>query len=208
LAAVALIEAEKERSAAQSGANAADPWGQALGWRMNQPYVRKLSFADEYAASLPARAYGVEVTYLADGWMFALPDSPPQLLTLMSQQGADISIKLGDTAVHGSVRRDGDMFHVFTNGQHYALDYNDPMAHAGASEAEGGRLTAPMPGKVVAVLAEKGKAVKKGEALVIMEAMKMEHTISAPHDGVVDDVLYAVGDQVADGAPLLAFRTA
>jgi 3-methylcrotonyl-CoA carboxylase alpha subunit len=57
-------------------------------------------------------------------------------------------------------------------------------------------------------LAEKGKAVKKGEALVIMEAMKMEHTISAPHDGVVDDVLYAVGDQVADGAPLLAFRTA
>jgi 3-methylcrotonyl-CoA carboxylase alpha subunit len=82
------------------------------------------------------------------------------------------------------------------------------MAHAGESEAEGGRLTAPMPGKVVAVLAEKGKEVKKGDALVIMEAMKMEHTISAPHDGVVEEILYAVGDQVADGAPLLAFKTA
>ncbi|MRV70902.1 acetyl-CoA carboxylase biotin carboxylase subunit [Duganella sp. FT92W] len=210
LAAVALIEAEKDRSAAQSGANAADPWGQALGWRMNQPYVRKLSFADDYAAGLPSKAYGVEVTYLNDGWMFNLSGSEasPQLLTLMSQQGADISVKLGDTAVHGSVRRDGELFHVFTNGLHYTLHYNDPMAHAGESEAEGGRLTAPMPGKVVAVLAEKGKEVKKGDALVIMEAMKMEHTIAAPHDGVVDDVLYAVGDQVADGAPLLAFRAA
>jgi 3-methylcrotonyl-CoA carboxylase alpha subunit len=65
-----------------------------------------------------------------------------------------------------------------------------------------------MPGKVVAVLAAKGQEVKKGDALVIMEAMKMEHTIAAPHDGVVEDVLYAVGDQVADGAPLLAFKTA
>jgi 3-methylcrotonyl-CoA carboxylase alpha subunit len=213
LAAVALIEAEKDQSAAQSGANVGDPWGQALGWRMNQPYLRKLSFTDEYAASLPGKAYGVEVTYLNDGWMFNLPAGPqaqaqPRLLTLMPQQGADLSVKLGDTAVHGSVRRDGDVFHVFTNGQHYTLAYNDPMAHAGESEAEGGRLTAPMPGKVVAVLAEKGKEVKKGDALVIMEAMKMEHTIAAPHDGVVDDVLYAVGDQVADGAPLLAFRAA
>ncbi|MES2074230.1 MAG: biotin/lipoyl-containing protein [Pseudomonadota bacterium] len=82
------------------------------------------------------------------------------------------------------------------------------MAHAGETEAEGGRLTAPMPGKVVAVLAAKGQEVKKGDALVIMEAMKMEHTIAAPHDGLVEEVLYNVGDQVADGAPLLAFKAA
>jgi 3-methylcrotonyl-CoA carboxylase alpha subunit len=106
------------------------------------------------------------------------------------------------------VLRDGDVFHVFANGAHYQLAWNDPMAHAGETESEGGRLTAPMPGKVVAVLAAKGQEVKKGEPLVIMEAMKMEHTIAAPHDGVVDDILYGVGDQVADGAPLLAFKTA
>ena len=92
-------------------------------------------------------------------------------------------------------------------GQHVVLSYNDPMAHAGEAEAEGGRLTAPMPGKVVAVLVAKAQEVKKGDPLVIMEAMKMEHTIAAPRDGVVDDILYAVGDQVADGAPLLAFKT-
>jgi hypothetical protein len=85
--------------------------------------------------------------------------------------------------VHGTVRRDGELLHVFTGGAHHVLDYNDPMAHAGEHEAAGGRLTAPMPGKVVAVLAAKGQEVKKGDPLVIMEAMKMEHTIAAPSDG-------------------------
>jgi 3-methylcrotonyl-CoA carboxylase alpha subunit len=82
------------------------------------------------------------------------------------------------------------------------------MAHAGEHEAAGGRLTAPMPGKVVAVIARDGQTVKKGEPLVIMEAMKMEHTIAAPSDGLVEEILYQVGDQVADGAPLLAFKAA
>jgi len=57
-------------------------------------------------------------------------------------------------------------------------------------------------------LASKGQEVKKGDPLVIMEAMKMEHTIAAPGDGLVEEILYQVGDQVADGAPLLAFKTA
>jgi 3-methylcrotonyl-CoA carboxylase alpha subunit len=97
---------------------------------------------------------------------------------------------------------------VFTGGRHFVLAYNDPMAHAGEHEAAGGRLTAPMPGKVVALIAANGQQVKKGDPLVIMEAMKMEHTIAAPFDGLVEEILYQVGDQVADGAPLLAFKAA
>jgi 3-methylcrotonyl-CoA carboxylase alpha subunit len=97
---------------------------------------------------------------------------------------------------------------VFIGGRHYTLAYDNPMAHAGEHEAGGGRLTAPMPGKVVAVIASSGQQVRKGEPLVIMEAMKMEHTIAAPSDGLVEEVLYQVGDQVADGAPLLAFKAA
>ncbi|SEO30772.1 3-methylcrotonoyl-CoA carboxylase, alpha subunit [Duganella sp. CF517] len=206
LAVVSLIATEKQRAAAQSRANPADPWGRALGWRMNQPYVRALSFGDEFASDEP---YTAHVSYRADGWLFSVgAGAQPEALGLTAEDGNGYSIKLGDQAVHGAVRRDGDVLHVFTGGAHYQLTYNDPMAHAGETEAEGGRLTAPMPGKVVAVLATKGQEVKKGDALVIMEAMKMEHTIAAPHDGVVDDILYGVGDQVADGAPLLAFKTA
>jgi len=147
------------------------------------------------------------MTYHAHGWDLTV-NGIEAALSVTARAGADYSIKLGATSLHGTVRRDGDIFHVFTGGRHFALTYNDPMAHAGEAEAAGARLTAPMPGKVVAVLASKGQEVKKGDPLVIMEAMKMEHTIAAPSDGLVEEILYQVGDQVADGAPLLAFKTA
>ena len=79
----------------------------------------------------------------------------------------------------------------------------DVIAHAGDSAADVGRLTAPMPGKVIAFLTVAGATVAKGQALAVMEAMKMEHTLTAPRDGVVAELLYAVGDQVAEGGELL-----
>ncbi|QGZ40305.1 3-methylcrotonyl-CoA carboxylase alpha subunit [Pseudoduganella flava] len=202
LAAVALIEEDKDTAAAQSQGNAGDPWGQALGWRLNARYARTLAFHDEQG-----KDYAPVLTYLPHGWQLDIRGIDVDV-ALLSRTGTDLSIRLGDASVHGTVRRDGATFHVFTGGHHHVLHYDDPMAHAGESDSEGGRLTAPMPGKVVAVLAAQGQDVKKGEPLVIMEAMKMEHTIAAPHDGTVDEILYAVGDQVADGAPLLAFRAA
>ncbi|SFB70654.1 acetyl/propionyl/methylcrotonyl-CoA carboxylase subunit alpha [Massilia yuzhufengensis] len=200
LAALSLSSSEDQRGSA----NPAEPWAQAHGWRMNSAYRRVLSFADEFTG---ANHYQVGLTYDAKGWVIDA-NGERQQLDLVRSEGAELTIRLGETSLHGSVRRDGDLFHVFTGGRHYTLAYNDPMAHAGEQEAAGGRLTAPMPGKVVAVLAVAGKDVKKGEPLVIMEAMKMEHTIAAPSDGLVEEVLYQVGDQVADGAPLLAFKAA
>ncbi|GGX73989.1 acetyl-CoA carboxylase biotin carboxylase subunit [Massilia dura] len=199
LAAVALIGHE---TAQARGTNPGDPWSNALGWRLNARYARTLAFRDE-----AGKDYAPVFTYLPHGWELGIRGLAVDV-ALLARDGADLSVRLGDASVHGTVRRDGDTFHVFTGGGHHVLHYQDPMAHAGESEAEGGRLTAPMPGKVVAVLAAQGQDVKKGEPLVIMEAMKMEHTITAPHDGTVDEILYAVGDQVTDGAPLLAFRAA
>jgi 3-methylcrotonyl-CoA carboxylase alpha subunit len=200
LAAMSLVRGE----ARSSSGNPAEPWAQATGWRMNSDYRRELAFGDEFTG---AGHYQLGLTYRAHGWDIDA-DGERHRLELVRIDGAELTIRLGDTSLHGSVRRDGEVFHVFTNGRHYALAYNNPMAHAGEQEATGGRLTAPMPGKVVAVLACAGREVKKGDPLVIMEAMKMEHTIAAPSDGLVEEVLYQVGDQVADGAPLLAFKAA
>jgi len=69
--------------------------------------------------------------------------------------------------------------------------------------AEAGRLTAPMPGKVVSFAVKAGDTVSKGQPLAVLDAMKMEHTIAAPMDGVVAELLYAPGDQVVEGAELL-----
>ena len=200
LAALALVEAGQ-------AANESDPWSRPNGWRMNGDYRRVLSFNDDYSTNQEGGAYRVGLTYRHAGWEIDL-GGERQRVELVKRDGAELSLRLGETALHGCVQRDGDLFHVFTGGRHYTLAYNDPMAHAGEVEAAGGRLTAPMPGKVVAVLVQSGKDVKKGEPLVIMEAMKMEHTIAAPSDGLVEEVLYGVGDQVADGAPLLAFKAA
>lgn len=94
---------------------------------------------------------------------------------------------------------------MFYEGHHWQLLWRDPIAHAGEQESEAGRLTAPMPGKIVSLLVAAGIVVDKGTPLLIMEAMKMEHTISAPSKGSVTELLYAVGDQVAEGAQLLTF---
>ncbi|MFZ6864577.1 acetyl/propionyl/methylcrotonyl-CoA carboxylase subunit alpha [Undibacterium sp. Ji67W] len=190
LAVAALLTSEKTIGS--------DPWQSSHGWRMNSHMQRGLQFIEE------SMTHDVTVTYLADGWKISSTDVVAQV-KLVSTSGHDFVLAIDDQTVTGTVVRDGEHFHVFNQDVHTDLHYLDALAHAGESEAEGGRLTAPMPGKIVAVLVSKSQEVKKGDALLIMEAMKMEHTISAPHDGVIDDVLYAVGDQVTEGAQLLAF---
>ncbi|MBC3813180.1 acetyl-CoA carboxylase biotin carboxylase subunit [Undibacterium aquatile] len=193
LAVVSLLLSEK------SGGS--DPWQSSHGWRMNSLMQRALQFAEEH------HQHSVQITYLADGWKLRKDGGAVEikLASASGSGGNDLVLKIADRTVSGTVVRDGEHFHVFSQGVHTDLHYSDALAHAGESEAEGGRLTAPMPGKIVAVLVAKAQEVKKGDALLIMEAMKMEHTISAPHDGVIDDVLYAIGDQVTEGAQLLAF---
>jgi 3-methylcrotonyl-CoA carboxylase alpha subunit len=214
LATVALVESEKSMLTAPLSDSplarvaSGDPWSHALGWRLNQVLQRQLGFSDEYANTVaPDFAYETKLDYRHDGWLLEVCDIQAKMV-LLHRNGNDYSLMLGEVAVRGTVKRDGDVFVVFTGGRQYAFSYNDPMAHAGEVEAEGGRLTAPMPGKVVAVLVSQGQSAKKGDPLVIMEAMKMEHTIAAPDDGLVEEILYAVGDQVADGAPLIAFKSA
>jgi 3-methylcrotonyl-CoA carboxylase alpha subunit len=203
LAAVSLLLSEKSTVAAN------DPWLSNAGWRMNAVLHRQLDFADE------TRAYPVTIGYLAQGWTVQQGDmcttvvlSGQQAPHLTSRLTPHLTLQVGDLTVSGDVVRDGDLMHVFTGGVHTTLTYADPLAHAGEAEAEGGRLTAPMPGKIVAVLVAVGESVEKGAPLLIMEAMKMEHTIAAPTAGVVAELLYAIGDQVGEGAQLLSFKVA
>jgi 3-methylcrotonyl-CoA carboxylase alpha subunit len=98
--------------------------------------------------------------------------------------------------------------HVFAAQGATQIIAIDALAHAGDGQLEGGRLTAPMPGKVVSFAVKAGDAVKKGQALAVMEAMKMEHTIAAPADGTVAELLFAPGDQVTEGSELLRMEVA
>jgi 3-methylcrotonyl-CoA carboxylase alpha subunit len=99
-----------------------------------------------------------------------------------------------------------DVAHVFAPQGATRITVVDALAHAGETQEAGGRLTAPMPGKVVSFAVAAGDKVKAGQPLAVMEAMKMEHTIAAPADGEVLELLYAPGDQVAEGEELLKLK--
>ncbi len=100
---------------------------------------------------------------------------------------------------------EGETLQVFTDGGQTTLTLPDVLAHAGEDGDEGARLVAPMPGKIVALLAQTGQTLPKGTPLLVMEAMKMEHTIVAPAAGKVEEFLFGAGDQVSEGAQLLRF---
>jgi 3-methylcrotonyl-CoA carboxylase alpha subunit len=105
------------------------------------------------------------------------------------------------------VLRHGDAVTVFDRGEH-RLVIVDPLAAAAAGEAAAGKLTAPMPGRVSAVRVAAGQTVERGQALIVVEAMKMEHTIAAPAAGVIGAVHFQVGDLVEEGAELLVLEVA
>ena len=93
----------------------------------------------------------------------------------------------------GTVVRHGNVLTVMAQGRLHTLTIYDPYALTGEGEGAEGSLTAPMPGKVVAVLVAPGDRVEKGRPLMILEAMKMEHTITAPREGVVAALNFSVG---------------
>jgi 3-methylcrotonyl-CoA carboxylase alpha subunit len=96
-----------------------------------------------------------------------------------------------------------DGYHVFLDGRHVRFHVVDPYQPATESADAHGGLAAPMPGRILAVLAKPGDRVAKGAPLIVLEAMKMEHTMTAPSAGRIDRVLCAVGEQVKEGAELL-----
>jgi 3-methylcrotonyl-CoA carboxylase alpha subunit len=112
----------------------------------------------------------------------------------------------------GCARRDastfvsGNLAHVFDDGDHHVFAVEDPYLPPPETVEHHGGLTAPMPGRVLAVLVGEGQAVKRGMALIVMEAMKMEHTVTAPRPGTVLRLCCAVGEQVKEGAELLVLE--
>ena len=194
---------------AQTG-SPGDPWNQMNGWRVNGAMQRTITFGiaeRQMALSLEYAPRGFTVRPLdAAGSDAANADEPAICLAQLQLTGAALRGLAGDQAFSASAVFNNETLHLFDAEGHLALHYAPPLAHAGDDSAELGRLTAPMPGKVIALLAKAGDKVSKGQALVVMEAMKMEHTIAAPADGQITALTYAVGDQVVEGVELIGFK--
>jgi len=149
----------------------------------------------------------VTVHYRPDGYLMDLRDGALAVRGELLDGGA-LEADLGGSRCHARVVRRGRELTVFTDGTSHRLQLIDPLAGAAELDAAGGRLAAPMPGKIVEVLVKDGASVKRGAPLLVLEAMKMEHTISALADGKIEKVIYSVGEQVEEGAELIVFQSA
>lgn len=102
--------------------------------------------------------------------------------------------------------KEANKFTIFTkNGNLEIAQYTHESDNSNASHVNN-QLAAPMPGTIIAILKKEKDKIKIGEPLIIMEAMKMEHTILAPSDGIISDIFYDIGAQVQEGATLVALE--
>jgi 3-methylcrotonyl-CoA carboxylase alpha subunit len=197
VAAAVVQQLEDENRQQQGG----DPFAARDGWRSHGPMARPFGFE---VRGEPVQAVLVRER---DGSLSLTVGGATEPLSWEPAADGAIDLRLGGERITAFVHRHGDMAQVFTDRGASAVAIVDPLAHAGQAQAETGRLTAPMPGKVVSFAVKAGDTVTRGQALAVMEAMKMEHTIAAPADGVVEELLYAPGDQVGEGAELLRLGT-
>jgi 3-methylcrotonyl-CoA carboxylase alpha subunit len=194
----AVAAAAFDRLLAAAPSPGADPWARADGWRLNlAPAARDFRFRvgeEEIAAAAAAEAGGWRLTVggrscratgerLSDDWLAVTLDGVRRRLRVVAHGGALV---------------------VTADGESWRLEEIDPLAPPPGAEAAAGHLVAPMPGRVVQLLVAAGDRVRRGQPLMVVEAMKMEHTIAAPRDGVVEAVHYRAGEPVEEGAELIA----
>ncbi len=168
------------------------PWNQLTAWRLNGDGYQDFLFRHG-DSQLKVRVYPHPHGFRAD-----FPGGPAEI-------SAGEFVRVDGVKTPVSVVRHENNLTVIRKGITHQLQWVDLQSPEGTREEAGGRLTAPMPGRIVQVLAQPGADVRRGAPLLVLEAMKMEYTISAPADGKVEQVRYSAGDVVDEGAELIRF---
>ncbi|TRB07155.1 acetyl/propionyl/methylcrotonyl-CoA carboxylase subunit alpha [Agrobacterium tumefaciens] len=200
IAALGLLLSRQKmaRTSSLPSADPYSPWNSTSAFRLNAPTRETLNF------TLDHQPLTVAVTHEEDGFSLEIDGGTIRIGGNLAENG-----KL--RAVIDGRQRQGYFFAedsghtLFLDGEHYRISQPDPVDIADATAHTGG-LEAPMPGVIRALLSQNGALVEAGEALVVMEAMKMEHTIRAPAKGIVAAINCAEGDMVAAGAVLVDFE--
>ncbi|WP_422084862.1 acetyl/propionyl/methylcrotonyl-CoA carboxylase subunit alpha [Variovorax sp.] len=179
-----------------------DPFARRDGWRSHGEYRRHFDFEFRGAEQTAV------LTYKRDGGLWLEAGGTEGPLVIGQFPSGEFEVEFAGMRQTLDVHLDGATAHVFASKGATRITTIDRLAHAGDAQAEGGRLTAPMPGKVVSFAVKAGDKVSRGQPLAVMEAMKMEHTIAAPADGTVEELMFAPGEQVAEGDELLRMAAA
>jgi 3-methylcrotonyl-CoA carboxylase alpha subunit len=198
-AALLLDQQDRAAAAAQRSGDRHSPWHSAAGWRMNDDNHHDFRLIDGDDTRL------VTVHFRKDGWLMDLPEGSLSVRGT-TWAGSTLTAEVGGERKSATVVIQGLDLTILHDGHAWRLKLDDPSAKAADQDMGDGRLVAPMTGTVVQVLVAVGDSVERGQPLMVVEAMKMEHTIAAPTDGIVAEINFRVGEQVADGVELLSFE--
>jgi 3-methylcrotonyl-CoA carboxylase alpha subunit len=201
VAALAELVRDRQYAAAEAVASRDphSPWHARDGWRLNGMTRREIRLR------LDETERTVNAGYAGDGFVLEF-DGQTTLAAARFTDAGELRVDLGGRRINVTVVSANEKRHVFIDGLCFVFAAIDPLFHAGSGGGAEGGLTAPMPGKVIALIAPVGSKVEKGAPLLILEAMKMEHTIAAPAAGTVKAFHFTVGEQVSDGAELVEFE--
>lgn len=187
----------------QQSPRSASPWSTADGWRPGSRARRELKFR---VAGVDAA--GVEKTiavqYLPKGWELLLDGRTSRADGIASAE-ATLALTIDDARLVATVVHMGEQQHVFVGGRSGVLTVIDPLATTAVVTAGPAGLRSPMPGRVIELLARPGTVVEKGAPLLVLEAMKIEHTVVAPGKGTLKSFKVAAGEQVGEGVELVDF---
>jgi 3-methylcrotonyl-CoA carboxylase alpha subunit len=180
------------------------PWDQVDGWRLNSAAP---ILSHPVAFEGPEGRHDLLIGYQEAGLIVEMEGERLCLQGELLEGGEILSALVGEKRWDVAVRRFGAEIHLLYRGRLFELEEIDPVDVAGADVGSSGDLVAPMTGKIIAVNIGAGARVRKGEALVTLEAMKMEHTLQAPSDQIVLEVLVKPGDQIDEGTVVVAFES-
>lgn len=173
-----------------------DVWDWSDGWQLNHNLRVKQTFTEN------GISFNIWVTYLRDGFSIEV-DGQEYQIKLLKQQKDDIHILLDGKKVSGKVVKQKNDFTIFCEGMVSYLHHFIPGADQEDIGDTDGKVITPMPGKLSKILVSDGAVVDKNQPLMVLEAMKMEHTIKAPKPGVVAFNKLNEGAQISDGQMLL-----
>ena len=172
------------------------PWSDRSGWRLTGPARRRLVLAT------PDESATIAVTYGGGDWTLMLGSESVRARGQWLDSRR-VAVWLDDRRRELVVQASGSTWQVFDGPDHWPIERVDPFQpRQGGDLAAGSHLRAPMPGRVVGLLAQPGTHVERGAPLLVLEAMKMEHTVAAPVAGTLEAFLVEVGQQLAEGSDL------
>jgi acetyl/propionyl-CoA carboxylase alpha subunit len=179
-----------------------NPWAAIDAFTPNLPATVQMS------VQLRGRQHAITVESQPQERLSVVIDDTPFSVTDVLRTGDRIVATLDDLRLQARVCVYEIHVHVWLEGDHYDFVHEDPRSKEFSASSTGGGLTTPLPGVVVAVKVVEGQSVAAGEVLMVIEAMKMEHAITAPHAGTVQTLHFAQGDRVAEGSALLELTPA